>query len=448
METTPLPSVREHADSLIADLMAKRPPAANIEEARQAAAIPAFSSGTTAIGSDGKPVDLKVDVPEFTGAPVAMPDAGDKAELLKAHQALLDAKAGATAAPSAAKPTEAAVAPAAAPAGDVVAATAGQQSAEAAAQEIVDEYDEFEWTDPDLDVPIPIRVPKQFVETVKRGYGRRAALDRAINFAKQADPALRGLIESGQMQQVLPLLQRALTDTAYGEYVTRGYQRAQAGLPLIEQAKAEAEAAAAPAQAPAIFDPMVEDPYYAERLQPLVQKIETLEQRYAREDAQRQEQAQRQQREQALVAQRDAEFRAAHQDIANAYPQNARLDLGPGDPLWNKAVRYAKEAGYIEAYGPRAGVVFGAQMAMQVEAERLAATGSPAAEALRMAEQQHGELARREAAAASRAVGGGSSTPAPKPAPPAPPNPRTADGKLKPAAQFLRESQSYIAASR
>ena len=460
----PLPTVRQQADALISDLIAKNPPAANIEEARQAASIPTFSKGTAAIGSDGNAIvpAAHAEIPEFTDGQVAVqeptgqPSAAtaptdasptSKEAILTAHQALVDGKAPKGAAPAAT--------PAAPVEGTPAAAAAGAASAEAAAEAIADafaEFDEFEFTDPDLEVPVPIRVPKKFSETVKRGYGRRAALDRAMNYAKNADPVLRGLIETGQIQQILPLLRRALSDPAYGEYVTQGYQRAQAGLPLIEQAKIEAAAQAAPpVPAPGYapeFDPLADDPFFAERVRPLMQKIETLEQRYAREEQERAQQAQRQQQIRAQNQQRDMELRAAHQDIANAYPQHARLDMGPNDPFWGKAVKFANEAGYIDAYGPRAGVVFGAQMAMQIEAERLAATGSPTADALRAAEAQHGELARREAMAASRAVGGGSATPAPRPAPPAAPNPRNPDGTLKSAAQFLRESQAHLASVR
>ena len=97
----------------------------------------------------------------------------------------------------------------------------------------------------DLQRKIPIRVPKADATAIKRGYPRQAEFSRLSNRYRQANPVLVDLIESGRIGPILPLLQRALDDKAFGDYVFAGYQRAQQGLPLIEQARAEAAAAGA-----------------------------------------------------------------------------------------------------------------------------------------------------------------------------------------------------------
>jgi hypothetical protein len=444
-----LPTVRQHADAMIDKLIAERPPTVDLESARQAAAVPTFSSGTAAIGKDGKPIvpAKQATLPEFTEGSVAVPEGTEtqgsapaghsKEELLAAHQARLDAKV-----------------PEPPPAESKAAQAEGAATAEAAAEQIADawaEMDEFEWEDPDLStedapVKIPIRVPKKFADVVKRGYGRRGALDRALSYAKNADPVLRSLIENGQINQILPLLQRALSDPAYGEYVYQGYERAQRGLPLIEQAKIEA-AQAAPAVDFAALE--AEDPFFAERMRPIMTELETVKQRLAREDDQRAEQAVLQQQQAQQNAMRDRQYREAHQDLAQAFPNLFRLDLGPNDPNFRKAIDQAKEANYMaRGYDLKASIFFGGQLVSQIEAERLAATGSPTADALREAELQHGELARREARAAARTVGGGSATPAPRPEPLPPPSPRRADGTLKKPDEYLRDQQAYMASVR
>ena len=410
--------------------MNDHPVAPDADDARQAAAIPTFSTGTAAIGKDGKPIvpAKQVEAPAFTEGSVAIPEGTEttggapaptsKEAILAAHQARV--------VPEVAPPAE-----------SVAGQEAGGVAAEAVAEQIADAFadmEEFEWEDPDLStddtpVKIPIRVPKQFADVVKRGYGRRGALDRALSYAKNADPVLRNLIENGQINQILPLLQRALSDQAFGEYVYQGYDRATKGLPLIEQAKIEAAASAAPA--PAADLGFEDDPFFAERVRPLTAKLESFEQRFRREDEERQQATQRQQQVQRQNEQRALEMKYAHEDLARAYPNHVRLDLGPNDPFWKKAIDQAKQAGYVDSYGARAGIVFGGQLAMQIDSERLAATGSPTADALRAAEAQHGELARREAAAAARTVGAGAAMHAAPPPRPKKPSSWNADGTLK-----------------
>lgn len=416
-----LPSVRDHAYALRDELIEKGDIAPDASSAAAAAGLPVFSKGTATLDENtGRPI-TRPEAPEFTaGETIAVPE---------------DTSAEPLAAPQAAIP-------------QAVIPDAGAAAAEAIAEQIADafaEHEEFELDDPDLNVKIPVRVPKQYAETAKRGYGRRAAYDRSIRYLKEAEPVLRQLIEDGRIQQVLPLLKAAIDNQAYGEYVASGFQRLQQGLPLIEQARQEI---AAQAQEPAqTYDLENEDPFFAERIRPYIQGQQTLQQRLDKFEAERQAQAQQQQEEQRVNNWRAEQMQAAHQDLARSYPDQYSGDLQRDTMIWQRALKYAKDAGYVDAYGLRAGIVFAGQQVTAMEKERLTATASPTATALQAAENQHMALARQQAAAASRTVGGGAPSPAPPPAPRPVPTPRSADGKLKPAGEFLREQQAYLAGS-
>ena len=445
-----LPSVQEHAQSIMDRVIAERGTVENAEEARMAAAVPAFSTGTAAIGKDGKAIVPKKQAtePEFAESHVALPgvDGSEKVEpegspaskeaILAAHQERLKTDAAAKAG---------AVAPAEPAAAEVA---TGTEAAETAADDIWAEMDEFTFSDPDIEVDIPIRVPKKFSETAKRGYGRRSKLDKEIRFATEAAPVLRQLIEDGTLHNVIPLIQFARDNPEYGALVTQAFERAKKGLPLIEQAKIEAAAATIPAPEttlPALG--LDDDPFFAERVAPLRTQIETLQQRLDREDNDRQQQAARQSEQRAIAERNSAETKLAHEDLARAYPDHVRLDMGPNDPFFRKAVEQARLAGY-GIYGIRAGIVFGAQAAMQIDAERTAASGRPTADALRQAESKHGELARQEAAASSRKVAAGAPLRATPPPPPQPPSTMNADGTMKAPGQYRDEMLRYIEATQ
>ena len=333
-------------------------------------------------------------------------------------------------------------------------ATAAEQAAEAIADAFGD-YEEFEIDDGDIETKYPIRVPKQYAASAKKGYSRRAAFDRKFSRYNAADPVLGQLIEDGRIQPILPMLQAALDDPqGFGEYVTQGYRRKQQGLPLIEQARQEA-AAAAQAPPPQAFDLSADDPFLAEQVRPYVeplqQQVQTLTQRLEAEDQERARVRQAQQSEAQVMQWREGQMRLAHQDLANRYPGTFFGDLtrdNRDSGLYSRAVKYAAEAGYVDAYGPRAAIVFAGDQIVAMERERIAATGSTAAQTLQHQETQLTDLARQQAAQASRTVGGGSPTQAPVPAPPSRPSTMNPDGTMKPVEQYLREQQAYMAAQR
>lgn len=446
-----LPSVRDQITKVRERLVTEGKISPDARAATAAAGVPTFSEGTAPLDPNtGKPVvaAAQSETPAFTEGQVAIPEGTPvetekppvtKEDILAAHQERVKAAEE--------KPV-------------VPQVEAGEKAAEAAAEAIVaDEYEEFEWEDPDFadsETPIkfPIRVPKQYGEIAKRGYGRRAALDRAIRYAKDAEPVLKAMIADGRIKQVLPLIQAAIDNPQYGDYVAKGFQRMQQGLPLIEQARIEAAAAGAatttpaPAQVTDDYNLALEDPFFAERVAPILKRTDTLQARLDALETERQQLAAQQQEQQRQNYQISSELAQAHRDLASSYPDKYNLQLQNKDPFFERAVNLAKEYGYIEAYGWRAGVVFGGQQAYALEQERLAATASPTATALANAESKHMELARQQAAQASRAVAAGSATPAPAPQPLPKPTPRDANGNLKPPAIFLAEQQQWLASQK
>lgn len=431
-DETKLPTVREHADKLISDMVANGAIAPDAEAATRATGMPTFSKGTATLDPNtGKPVApaAHAAAPTFTEGGVAIPDGSPSALPVGTPAPVAEAPA-----PSAA-------------------AVAGAGAAEAAAQAVADafaEYDEFEVEDADLDLKYPVRVPKQFADSAKRAYPRRAVYDRTVSRYKAVDPVLSALIEDGRMQQILPALQRALNDPAYGEYVWTGYERAQRGLPLMEQARQEAAAAAVAAPDPGVGEFALDDPdpFFAERVRPLVQRYESLEQKVNSFEQQRVAEQQRASETQRQNEWRGQQLALAHQDLTARYPGSYTGDLRRDQAVWQRTVEYARDAGYVDAYGPRAALVLAGDVIQRMEQERLAATASPAATALAAAENVHMDLARQQAAAASRTVGAGAATPAPPPARPTPPTSFNADGSIKPPAQYLREQQNYHATAR
>ena len=398
--------------------------------------MPSFSKQTVALDDNGKPILDKngsgrapadfaegEKIPPVVEGTIAAPVA--IAPLAPAAQAAVAAEVGAT--------------PAVAPA----AAVAGAEAAEAAATAVVDDYVDFDFDDPDLGQKFTLKAPKGALEIVKRGYGRRTAYDRAVNYLKNAEPVLKTMIEDGRIQRLMPFLQRAVDDAEFAQAVSDVYDRRVKGEPMLQAAVRELQApptppAGAPPQEPAFVDPFV-DP-----------RIQTLEERLAATERTQQEWRDAQARTQQTQQQRQEQVQrnvsamsAAHRTLANMYPGKFRPELGDKDPAWNNAYQYAQDAGYLTDYDLKAACVFGGQGWQQVEADRIAATMSPAATAIAATEARLLDTATREAAAAARTVSGGAaggSVPAVPPAKPLPTNP---DGTLKPKEQFMAEAVAW-----
>ena len=440
---------REFAEKVIKDAVTDGRLPGDDASARAAALTPSFSKGTVPLDENGQAVLPKDQQkpPTFTEGRRDLPAATDTTGGTE------------TAAPATAAADGAAVA-AAKPA-EPPAQAAGAAAAEATAGAIAEDWEDFEFEEPDLSKPdspvkIKLRAPKQFAEIAKRGYGRRQAYDRAVNYLRTAEPVLKQMIEDGRINRVLPLIQAAVENrNGFGETVTAMFERMQRGEPLVAAAIAEAATARiAPASDPTL-EAALQDPLYGDTLKPIVEGQQAL--RSELDEWKRERETQR--KTQDETAQRNAQLandmRAAHEDLARMYPDRFNLALRENDPAWQQAMRCAREGDYINKYrSTTAGIIFGGQSWIAMEAEREAAMASPAAAAISVRDHLD-ENARREAASVAATAAGGAAAHTTAVAPPPKPgtkypvgtvDPRTGkdlSGQLKPQELYMAEIQNW-----
>lgn len=405
---TKLPTAAEHARSVMDQVIAARETTEDPKTRTAAEAVPTFSKGTAALDPE-------------TGKPILPKDAGPEIATEKVALAEPTETTGGT--EKQVEPTPAETTPQA----------KGEKAAEETAKAVQDrfaEYEEFELDEPDYpEFKVPVRVPKQYAQIMKRAFPRRADYDRMRQRLGDAEPVLGPLIADGRIKQVLPLIEQALANQAYGEYVWEGFRRLQEGKPLV-QAPVQPQVQPVQPGVEGFVDPLVQA-----AVEPLQAQIRALEARYGTFE-ERQASDQRAATEKARQQQVfDQTLRATHNDLAQRYPGEYRSGL-PGDPAFARAIQVAKESGYIDAYGLRAGIIFGADAVRMRDAEAAAATASPAAQQIAEREQA---LAREEAARSARTVAGGAPTQPAPPKPKGPPKTTRADGTLKTPAEFMSE---------
>lgn len=412
-----------------------------------------FSAGTATIGADGKVQPPAAAAPEFSGGTLAQtsdqldrsPDQGvasDRPEATIGKPADKPAEKERNAAgqfvgeaPAAEKPAKEAQA-------------AGGQAAEAAADALLDpfaDYEDVEYEDEDLGTKYTVKARKAEAKAVKDGYVRRSMWNRQINYARKASPVIEKLIANGQLEQILPLLQRALDDTEYGQFVVDGYNRRVSGKPLIEQAIAEAQAAgrqAAPQYDEALAGYNTDvDPFFGkvinDTISPLAKQLTEVRTEFQAFQQQQVAQAQQQARQAQIQAQRVAEFQGAHQDLHQRYPDEFTGNIEADNARMVPIAKYARESGYIDTYGLRSGMILAAGDLRAARADG----NSPAAEMVAQIDQVAIKAAQQQAANA-RTVGSGNAN-APRQAPPAPPQKVSTthpNGKRKTADEFLRDA--------
>jgi hypothetical protein len=454
-------SIAAHAQKLLKDAVDTGKILPDANAATSEAVVPSFSQGTVALDPNtGRPtVDHKPEpsVLDTTGT-VPLPDADDT----EAGAAAEAAAAGKSVAAPASADRERdergkfTPAPDTAPKPKKAPKTQEQRAtaAEDAAQEILDEWAdaaelEFEHDDGSK---YKIRTPKASAKQVERFNQRQAIVNRKAAFLDKARPALEPLIASGQLDAVLPLLQRALTDKDFSDFVTQAYNRRMIGQPLMPQTVVDNPSPAqtrtqSPQIAASATMPEISDPYIQEAVGPILQQqmAEIARLREAQQNWEQQQQtaAQQQAQERARQEQQRAQVGAAHQDLVRMYPAVFTGDLSRDQREFDNVIRYARDSNYANTYGIRAGIILAAQ---HLQAER-ADSASPAAEMINNLDRATLRAANAQAASARSVTGGSAAAPRPAPkAPPAKPSPRDQTGRLKKPADYMRESQEYVAA--
>jgi hypothetical protein len=423
--------------------------------ASAAASVPAFSAGTVALDNNtGRPVtnfDANADLPQFETGDTIDPNAtgalgGDSTEAQAAMEAAQSGNGQRERDPDTGqyKPKEQANKQQPAPQVEVRSQESASAAAEDAAGAMLDAWadaEEIEW-EGDGGAKYRVRAPKAQAEQVKRGFMRRSTFDRNVSYLNKYRPTLEPIITSGRMEPILPLLQRAIQDQEFGNFVIDAYNRRIAGQPLTPQQ--QAAIASAQQQMPAQnagFDAEL-DPFMAEALSPFTRQLQETQSRLQRIEAERQAEIQRQQQQMYVQQQQAQAVQQAHMDLASMYPQDFSGDVTKDNAALQPVFQYARESGLIDSFGVRGGVVLAAQRLREERAE----TYSPAANLINAVDRTTLAAAAAQAGAARSVAGGNSAAPQQRRRPPTPPSPTRPDGSRKTPREFMAETQRYAQA--
>ena len=456
--------VAEHAQKLLTQAVESGQVAPDAAAAVAGATIPAFSAGTVALDPNtGRPASAPPPNDETAISRTAPVDPlSDDADAGAAQEA---AAAGRAATPERErdasgkfvgdKPAEPKP-PAAAPKPKTQ--TQRAAAAEDAAQAIIDEWEDLQFEHDDGS-KYTVRAKKGEAKQIERFNRRQAQVDRHAAWMNKFRPVLEPLVTGGQLDAVLPVLQRAVQDQRFGEFVIQAYNRVAAGLPLeggVPGTPAQQQVTPPPtpgAVAPAAVaaPPAISDPFIAEALAPVMPWIQgiqeqnaALQQKIAEWEGTQVAQSQRQQQEAAAAAERSSQLQAAHMDLARMYPARFTGNLQRDQREWDNVIRYARDGGYVDmpGYGLRGAVVAAAHQYIADRSE----TASPAAEIINEIDRTTLRAAQQQAAGARSISGGGAAPQATARSQrlvPQKPSTRDANGRIKPARQMMEETQAY-----
>lgn len=427
--------------------------------ANATAALPSFSAGTIAVDPDtGRPT-----------TPASAPTALDSTETV----ALDDADANAGAAAEAALAGKKAAKPAASdkqrddkgkfvpdkPIAKTSTAPVTPAAKDAAvedkAAQILDEWaDAAELTfEHDDGSKYTVRAKKAEAKQVERFNRRQAQADRAANYLGKYRQTLEPLILSGQLDAIQPIINRALVDKPFGEFIAQAFNRHLSGLPLnAAPTPAPMQQQAPPAAAvPQPFTPpAIEDPYIAEQLRPffdqfgqIAQQNTQLQNRLSDWETQQRTLAQQQAARQQEQRQREEAVKTGHQWLAFDHPDRFKGDLVADKAEFDRVWRYATDGGYVN--GDPNNMVMGMRLAAQRYYADRAEMGSPAAEIINHVDQATLRAAQAQAASARAVSGSGGTVATQRKVAPTPPARKDASGKMKPIQQYMDEVQAYRA---
>jgi hypothetical protein len=393
-------SVREHANELIAKLAEQKK--IHLDPGGDTSAIasvmPDWSKATSPIDEGGAPVvpteAAITELPEPQAAPTPEPQARDDKGRFVGEEPT-QAQEPASEPVAEAKP-EAAI--------DAIV----EQAKETASDPFAD-YEEVEYNDPDLDKSFKVLAKKDDANAVRRGYSRQADYTRKTMALAAARRELQPLIDNGTITNILPLVNLALNDPEYGNFVVEAARRRSLGLSLTPQQEQAVEvaqvatAATAPPQQPIAPLTDSEDPFMAQYLQPVRNELKEVLGRVNTLAAQ-EDQRLAQERANYNENLRRANFlQQTHEALTSYYPDEFNGDMGHDRASLERAWDYSLRSGFIGRYGENPMVVVSAWN--QFRQERAAAAASPAAEAINRAAEQ------RVVKAAAAVVPSGTSNP-------------------------------------
>lgn len=321
----------------------------------------------------------------------------------------------------------------------------------AAPQPVDDEYEDAEFEDTSTGHKYKFKAPKGEAEFLTKGWQRRADYDKKMGFLGRTRAFLEPLIESGYLEQVLPVYQAIESDQILAQAVGQLYQQRLNNQPLTyAQPGFEQRLPAVQAQnpqSPALPEnDEFADPYmraeFARVAQPLLEKIGSLEQQISSRFQAEQQQQQTYAQQQQANREENARWAQIHQQLARDYPQDFTGDFRNQAEMQrlNQLRQYADQSGYDErTYGWMGRILTAKRVLDQSAPRRVNAPSSAAVSSVAAAEAQ----AREASKAARQQVANGlvvGAQAAPPPEPPRPKALRNKNGDPLPIKQAIRRS--------
>lgn len=312
-----------------------------------------------------------------------------------------------------------------------------------------EEWEDAEWEDSSVGRKFAFKAKKGEKDQIYKHMQMRADYDRQKARLGRFQNEFQEAIESGYMDRVAPVYKAIDTDPELARAVSQLYQQRMQNQPLNysqpgyqppEQVQPQPQYQPQPQDQ--VFS---DDPYLQAATQPLVGRLDSMDQRtqqmYDWMQTQQHQAQQQQQAQQARVA-AENDLRRSHMYLAQNFPQDFTGNIAQDFPKLQRLVQYADQAGYANdpVYGTY-GRMLQAKIALDASAPRgvTQAVPSAAAQTIAAVEAQTREASRK----ASQEVANGtvvSVGQAPDPKPPRPLPRHKKDGTPIPVRSFVKNA--------
>lgn len=268
-----------------------------------------------------------------------------------------------------------------------------------------DEWEDAEWEDTSVGHKFKYRVPKSEKEQFANRMMMRADYDRKLSRLGRFQSEFQEAIESGYMDKVGPVYKKIDADPELAQAVSHLYQQRMQNQPLNYSQPGYQPPAQIQPQPQYQTQPQEQvfsdDPYLQAATQPLVGRLDSVDQRtqqmYDWMQTQQHQAQQQQQDQQARVA-AENDMRRSHMYLAQNFPQEFTGNIQQDFSKLQRLVQYADQAGYANdpVYGTY-GRMLQAKIAIDATTPRgvTQAVPSAAAQSIAAVEAQTREAARR-----------------------------------------------------
>jgi hypothetical protein len=303
------------------------------------------------------------------------------------------------------------------------------------------EHEDFEYTHDD-GKKYAIRSKKSEAAAVKQALENidnlRAAMARATHYGARYQGVLEPLIKSGRFEPYAQYIQMAETNPRFAQGVAEIARRAAFNLPMPWEERQVDRAPNGAATEPAVGAEEYLDPYAAQKIRGLEEKLAQYDNRFQSFDSQAQMQQSAANDAKRMMDTIIYEMRARYPSDFDGNLQKEGQEL---QRIWSEAQRLGYSVWVEQDPYAYPAIVRMTKDLMEAKKAGIPATSVPSVIAQAQATAQ--DAARNMRSATARAAGGGNAT-APAPVQIKPPAPRYADGRRKPPDVFAKELQSYV----